>query len=320
MDVQRTGRGPPPRRRRRRLHRGEEGAGGTLGRRLRSARRPLPLQEGVWRLELESGPARAADGAGPERQGGRIPAGRRQPSFAAADEYLQRLREHGRQGHRSDSRSLGRRQGCAHHHRGARAHRGCLAQPRLDRRQYAQGQCGHQWQGGVCVRAQYGGPGPHLFQTLFLPAGGQAGHHRRRAFQWRRQRGRLLHRDPAEEGNRLVDHALWRRHEDAVRLDPGAARHADRRDGRLGRRPAAVDVPQKQHGSVDRQGHVGRPGRHPRLSRADGWRHHHGAEPGVLDARKRLGRGKRRRAARYRSRANAGRRHRRPRSAAGKSD
>lgn len=38
---------------------------------------------------------------------------------------------------------------------------------------------------------------------------------------------------------------LWRRHDDAVRLDPGAARHADRRDGRFGRRPAAVDVPQK---------------------------------------------------------------------------
>ncbi len=65
---------------------------------------------------------------------------------------------------------------------------------------------------------------------------------------------------------------------------------------------------------------LGRPGGHPRLPRADGWRHHHGAEPGVLDARRRLGRGERRRAARYRSRADAGRRHRRPRSAAGKGD
>ena len=36
-------------------------------------------------------------------------------------------------------------------------------------------------------------------------------------------------------------------------------------------------------GSADRQGHLGRPGRHPRFPGADGRRQHHRAQPGVLD-------------------------------------
>ena len=96
--------------------------------------------------------------------------------------------------------------------------------------------------------------------------------HRRRALQRRRQRGRLLHRHPAPAVHRQLGDALRRGSEDAVRVDPGAEGDAHRRDGRLGRRPAAVDVPQVQAGPARRQAHLGRPGRHPRLPGADGRR------------------------------------------------
>ncbi len=66
--------------------------------------------------------------------------------------------------------------------------------------------------------------------------------------------------------------------------------------------------------------HVGRPRRHPRLPDAHGRRRRHGPEPRLLDAGGRLRRRERRRPARRRGRADPGRRHRRPRSAAREGD
>ena len=66
--------------------------------------------------------------------------------------------------------------------------------------------------------------------------------------------------------------------QDAGRRHPRAEGDADRRDGRLRRRPVAVDVPQVQARPAGRQAHLGRPGRHPRLPGADGRRPRDGAE------------------------------------------
>ena len=118
---------------------------------------------------------------------------------------------------------------------------------------------------------------------------------------------------------RLLEHALRRRPQDAQRLDPGAEGHDHRRDGRLGRRPAALDVAQVQARAARRQADLGRTGRDARLPGPDGRRQRHRPQPGHLD-RGRLGRRERGRAARRRGRADAGRRHRRPRSAAREGD
>ena len=62
----------------------------------------------------------------------------------------------------------------------------------------------------------------------------------------------------------------------------------------------------KYQGRPDRrQAHVGRPRRHPRLPGADGRRRYHRAEPRDLDRGRRLGGRERRRAAGYRSGADA---------------
>ena len=85
--------GRPSSRRRRRPARDTEGrARRPARRRLQRRERPLPLQEGLRRTQLESSTAVAADRAGRQRQGGRIPArraasatsGRRRTSTASS--------------------------------------------------------------------------------------------------------------------------------------------------------------------------------------------------------------------------------------------
>ena len=159
--------------------------------------------------------------------------------------------------------------------------------------------------------------GPRVLQALLLPAGPQGRRHRRRALQRRRVGGRLLHRHPAAAVHQQLGDALRRRPEDADRVDPGPEGDDHRRDGRLGRRPAAVDVPQvpardRSSASAPGAGWSGILG-FPVLMDGGG---DHGAEPRDLDAGGRLGRRERGRAARHRGGADAGRRDRRPRPAA----
>ena len=133
------------------------------------------------------------------------------------------------------------------------------------------------------------GARPHLLQALLLSPGPQGRRHRRRALQRRRPGGRLLHRHPAAALHQQLGDALRRRPEDADRVHPGAEGDDHRRDGRLGRRPAAVDVPQVQGRDPRGPAHLGRTRRRARLPDPDGRRIDHGAEPRHLGARRRAG-------------------------------
>ncbi len=110
------------------------------------------------------------------------------------------------------------------------------------------------------------------FKRYFFPQADKDGDHRRRALQRRRVARRLLHRLAAEAGRRLLGHALRRRPQDAQRLDPGAQGHAHQRIGRVGRRPAALDVAEVRARQARRDADLGRARRHPRLPGAHGRR------------------------------------------------
>ena len=173
--------------------------------------------------------------------------------------------------------------------------------------------------GRLRLRAEHDHARPHLLQALLLSAGPQAGPDRRRAVQRRRPGRGLLHRPPAAPVHQPLGDPLRRGLPHAERRHPRAEGHDHRRDGRLRRRPAALDVPQARPGNPGRQAHLGRPRRHARLPGAHGRRLRDRAEPGDLDGG-RLRRRERRRAARHRRRAVAGGRHRRPRPAAREGD
>ena len=112
------------------------------------------------------------------------------------------------------------------------------------------------------------GIGLRLLQALLLPAGRQGGDHRRRAVQRRRPGGRLLHRHAPPAAGQLLGDAARRADPHAQRGDPGPEGDDHRRDGRLGRRPAALDVPQVRPGQAGRQADLGRPGRASSASRS----------------------------------------------------
>jgi len=94
---------PPPRRRRRHAGAAQSGAGRTPRRRLQRGERPLSLQEGLRRPQLESAAALAAHRARRQRSRGRVPAGRPRAGGPAARQRVQLLREH-RESHRRDHR------------------------------------------------------------------------------------------------------------------------------------------------------------------------------------------------------------------------
>ena len=88
--------------------------------------------------------------------------------------------------------------------------------------------------------------GPRLLQAVLLPAGRQGRDHRRRAVQRRRQVADYYIDILRRPFIALLGDALRRRPQDAERGDPRAEGDDHRRDRGLGRRPAAVDVPQVQ--------------------------------------------------------------------------
>ena len=253
-------------------------------RRLRDCQRPVSSQEGLRRPQLEPAAARAAHRARRQRQDRRVSAGGERQGAASSGQRLQPVREHVRQDRRDHARPECRRHGIADRAGRAGRQRSRAAQPRLGRRQPAEGEQGDRRSRGLRLRAQHRRLRPLLLQALLLPAGLQGRRDRRRALQRRRQRCRLLHRHPAASVHRQLGDALRRRPQDAVRLDPGSEGDDHRRDRRVWRRPAAVDVPQIQDGSARRAADLGWPGWHPRLPGAHGRRHDHGAEPRHLDA------------------------------------
>ena len=80
-----------------RLHERKTGPRRPARGRLRGRQRPLPVQEDLRRAELDAGTAVAADRAGREREGGRVPARGPRQRPEAADRGVLAVREHGRQ-------------------------------------------------------------------------------------------------------------------------------------------------------------------------------------------------------------------------------
>ena len=114
VDVERAVGRPSQRRRRRQPDRAEDRSRRAARRGLRRRERPLPVQEGVRRAQLEPAAARAAHRAGRQREGGRVSAGGRRQGPAAADERLQPVREHvgqDRRDHRRAERRTDRSRG-----------------------------------------------------------------------------------------------------------------------------------------------------------------------------------------------------------------
>ncbi len=117
VDVQRAGRRPPPDLRRRRSRRGHAGPRRPPRRRLRGRQRPLPLQEGLRRPELEPRAARPALRAGRRGEGGRVPPRRERQGPRAPREPLRPLRGDRRKDRRDHRRPVAGRQGLAHRQR-----------------------------------------------------------------------------------------------------------------------------------------------------------------------------------------------------------
>ena len=217
-----------------------------------------------WNPELRS-PLTAA---GRGREGRRVPAGRPRHRAAAAHRAVLAVREHGRQEHRNHRRPQPGRPRQPHRDRRAAGRRNGAAEPRLGRGEPQARPRGDRRPGGLRLRARHLDRRPRLLQALLLSPVRPRRHHRRRAFQQRRASGRLLHRAPHAAGLVDVGHPLRRRRPRAQRGDPRPQGHADRRDGRLRRRHAALDVPQAQARPAGRHAHLGRPGRDARLPRA----------------------------------------------------
>ena len=122
----------PPVARRQRL-RGQDGPGRPPRGRLRGRERPLPLQEGLRRPELEPRPARAAHRAGRRGEGGRVPARREGQGPRASPTTSTRASSDRRKDRRDHRRPDARREGLAHREGGAARGRAGAAQPRLGR-------------------------------------------------------------------------------------------------------------------------------------------------------------------------------------------
>ena len=129
---------------------------GPARRRLHDRERPLPLRARLRRRELEPRPPGAADAAGRERSGGRVPAGGQRPRRPRDRQRLQLLRGDGRQERPAPGRTESRRIGRARGDRRAGRQRSAPAQPGVDRRQPPQGRRGHRRQGRLRLHARHG--------------------------------------------------------------------------------------------------------------------------------------------------------------------
>ena len=211
VDVERAVGRPSPRRRRRSARDAEDGAGRAARRRLQRRERPLSLQEGVRRPQLESAAARAAHRAGRQRARRRVSArgraagtcGRRRTSTASSRTRGQDRRDHRRP--EPGRQRLAHRAGRADRERGALRNRDWV-EGNLRKVDAATG--GRVAYVYVPNTAQ---PGLQLLQALLLSAVAQGRRDRRRALQRRRAGRRLLHRPPAPAAHQLLGDALRRR-------------------------------------------------------------------------------------------------------------
>ena len=180
-----------------RLVRAEDGPRRPARRRLRDRRRPLSLQEGLRRPELDAGPARAADRAGRRRQGGRVPAGGQRQGTQGRREVYSLFEG-------TAGKSIEITVGPSADGKGSRT---VTVEPiasefALRNRDWVEGNLTkvHEATNGRVAYVyvpEHGGSGTRLLQALLLPAGRQGRDHRRRALQRRRAGRGLLHRPPA---------------------------------------------------------------------------------------------------------------------------
>ncbi|MCK7482686.1 MAG: hypothetical protein M0C28_40370 [Candidatus Moduliflexus flocculans] len=315
------GRRPPPGRRRRPPRPGRDRVpGGLLGADYAVANGRYRFKKVYGGLNWNARAARAAHRARRRGEGRRVPAGRRTASdlAPAGRTSTPRFEDTAGQDRRDHGRPEPRRHGLADGQGRARRRRGGAAQPRLGRGQ---------------PRARSTRPPAAAWPTSTSRTPPTLGHtYFKRYFFPQADKEAIIVDErfngggsvadyyidmPAQAGLGLLGHALRRRPEDAERLDPGAQGHDHRRDGRLGRRPPALDVPQVQaSGTLVGTADLGRPGRHPRLPGPDGRRQRHRARTWPSGREEGFGRRERGRPARHRGRADAGRRHRRPGPAA----
>ena len=163
--------GHSPRRPRRHARRADDGAGRPARRRLRGRERPLPLQEGLRRPELEPRAARAAHRAGRRREGGRVPArGRTARTCSRPTNLYARFENTAGQDRRDHGRPEPRRHGLAHGQGRAGRERGGAAQPRLGRGQPAEGRRGDRRPRRLRLRAEHRRRSGHTyFKRYFFP-------------------------------------------------------------------------------------------------------------------------------------------------------
>ena len=142
------------------------------------------------------------------------------------------------------------------------------AEPRLGRRQPAAGPRGHRRPGRLRLRARHRRPRPRLFQALLLSAVATS--------------DAIIIDERFNGGGQIADYyishlcrpplSMWATRYGEDTREPGAAiarpeGHAHRRDGRLRRRHAPLDVPQAAPRHAGGQADLGRAGRNPRHSR-----------------------------------------------------
>ena len=322
VDVERAVGRPSPRRRRRHARRAEDGARRPARRRLRDRERPLPLQEGLRRPELEPAAARAADRAGRQRQGRRVPArgqrhaicGRRPTSTASSRTPPGKIVEItlGPNADGTGSRTV--------------QVVPIANEAALRNRDWVEGNL-RKVDKATGGRVAYvyvpntGGAGLHVLQALLLPAG--------------RTRTRSSSTSASTAAASVADYyidilrrpfiANWAMRygadlktpfasiqgPKAMIIDETAGSGGDLLPWMFRKYKMGPLVGQRTWGGL--VGILGFP------VLMDGGTHHR-AEPGDLDAGGRLGGRERRRAAGHRGRADAGRRDRRPRSAAREGD
>ena len=287
---------------------------GLARRGLRGRRQPLSLPADLQRRELEPDAARAADRAGRQRRGGRVPARGRRPRRHHRQQCLQLLRGQGRQAGRAAGRTQRQRRRRAHGRRGAGAIRVGLAHVRVGRRQPAEGEPDDRRTRRLYLHARHRLRRLHQLQPLLLRAGQQERGDHRRAVQRRRHAGHRHRRNAVAKAVEPRRDARRRRRAAAAGRDLRPQGDDHQRIRRVRRRRDALVFPPGRRRAARRQAHVGRTGRARRRAGADGRRLRLLAQLGGLgsvavemDRRKRGHRARRRESSRIRQRCDRAR-------------
>ena len=198
----------------------------------------------------------------PGREGGRgqLPAGHQRRRAPGAHRSLQPPRRHRREADGPPAQRPAHPGGIVDGYRGAGGGRGRAANPSLGRGQPPQGRFALRRQAGLRLAPQHRGGRLHLLQPLLLLPAGPGGRGDRRAFQWRRQRRRLLRADHVAQAAGLLQQPDRRPHPvlHPAGRDPGTQGDDRERAGRIGRRHASLSLPPDGHRPAGGYPHLGR--------------------------------------------------------------